>query len=303
MAILKKILLYTMHEDEHAEASQLQNARHTPGFSIGYADDHLLQLWHERGMVYQVLDERKPKLERPTVKSIELARRRNRETMMESLDDTQMFDLNASDPRAITQGVEFPAYFIIQLNTPLLPDDRRTLENMGIEILQYIPEQSYLIRLNQNVVDQLRSVPSITEIKYYSAFDTGIEEFSTRSPATELTPMGTELVTFDVAVHRQEDLQALIEIIRAAQAQIVGASKKKVRISVERQSPFLTELSHHEIVRKIEEFIPPKLQNDLSRTWLALKRKTARSLRILLRQVRTRSSELPIQELTITIRT
>ena len=103
------------------------------------------------------------------------------------------FDLHTAARPALSSELAAVApgpYAIVQFRSPITPQNRRELENTGVQIMEYLPDYAYLVRGTANQLDAASSVSSI-----YGRTELTIAETNTTPTATGATPT-TQTITF-----------------------------------------------------------------------------------------------------------
>lgn len=168
-------------------------------------------------------------------------------------------------------------YLLIQTTQPLNQDQKAIMAKMGVTILEYVPENTYLCRYLPADLTDIRSLPFVTWANIYitgfkispnlALKGTG-NKFSTLSeivakPGQSFSDMPK---TVDVVFHSDVNPETVREKIATA-AQLDPAdlklSRHKVRITV--QTKHLADLAAIDEVRHIEEVVPRKLHCNIAR--------------------------------------
>lgn len=166
----------------------------------------------------------------------------------------------------------FPDYFIISLDAPLLPVYTTALKELGISILQAIPEDNYLIQvMNQGQLDALyfnKELDFIRLVKRYTAMDTGVIMHADR--LQKWASAAEELVRFDVMLHEKVSVEFVVPLLRENRIEYENSSSRSLRITVAFNPRFLVQLAANRHVQAIYEYESPALQNDLTRNIIGI---------------------------------
>lgn len=187
---------------------------------------------------------------------------------------------------------DFPDYYLITLDSPLLDQYRKQLEKYGTSIISKTGENEYILLVRKNVLQQLRELPFVVDLKRYGIRDTSVDIFtlSTRVIHTDAKGFvkevdGTEEThkytgrwvfaynlprLYDLILHEPANLDELLSFLRELRIDIIGFSKRKVRIRLSWPPHYFDMISANKYVQAVEEYIPPKLTNDLARQVLNL---------------------------------
>ena len=168
-------------------------------------------------------------------------------------------------------------FILIQTKAPLDKSQRTELADKGAQILEYVPESTYLCHYPLPDLEVLRALPYVEWANVYlQGFKIAPSlqgEAPTRAPR-ELTSLATrseprvsnELKKVDVVFHANVDFEKVRTRVANAAGIDPGDLKlagNKVRIRVKAQR--LSELARIDEVRHIEEVRAAKLHNDVAR--------------------------------------
>jgi serine protease AprX len=175
-------------------------------------------------------------------------------------------------------------YILIQTAQPLSKDMKRELNNMGVVILEYVPDDTYLCNYKGTDLDQIRSLANVVWANIYMQGFKISPSLTTRSVAAPAgirnlldiaaAPARTLSTTFkvvDVVFHSNVDPRSIQDKLSAAahlNASDLRIMPHKIRLNV--QIKHLNELASIDEVRHIEEVLPMKLHNDVARVILNL---------------------------------
>ena len=169
-------------------------------------------------------------------------------------------------------------YILIQTDRPLSRDMKHELTGMGVEVLEYVPDDTYLCHYGGTNLAGIRALSYVTWANVY------MREFkippSLRRPAAhglELAgavafaaapapPLDTTPKEVDIVLHPTADPQSVREKL-AEVAQLDAADldlmRRKIRLSIPANK--LDDLARIDAVRHVEEVIPMKLHNNVAR--------------------------------------
>ncbi len=172
-------------------------------------------------------------------------------------------------------------YILVQTSAPLNREQKNQLTNLNIQILEYVPENTYICRYTPSDLNAIINLPFVEWANIY------LEGFkippqlrsSSRTPdkvnLLELrsveTSMSRQPQTVTVVLHQnvtidddlgdtpQESLRDRIASAARIDPQSLQFSGNSVRLSVQPQ--YLEDLAHIDEVRHIEEYVTPQLFN------------------------------------------
>jgi serine protease AprX len=162
------------------------------------------------------------------------------------------------------------SYLLIQTRRPLSAADRAELKNIGVEINEYVPTDTYICHCKEGALASVRLLSFVRWADVYlEGFKITPRLLNQRSPRHQLvgpapasvpTSMSQEPRFVDIVFHRNVDTgAALAKVARAARVDddALKVTRGKVRVLVPPQA--LDRLARLDEVRHIEEYTPPKL--------------------------------------------
>ena len=169
-------------------------------------------------------------------------------------------------------------YILIQTTQPLNRAQKTELANKGANILEYVPENTYLCQYRPADLNEIRALPYVTWANVY------MQGFKI-APALATAPSGGPRVrnllemaaqpehtlstapkTVDIVFHRNIDADTVRDKVAAAarmDPEDLELSGQKVRLVVDDRA--LPDLANIDEVRHIEEVVPYKLHNNVAR--------------------------------------
>ena len=169
-------------------------------------------------------------------------------------------------------------YILIQADQPLSKDMKRELTNMGVVILEYVPDDTYLCNYTGTDLDQIRALTYIVWANIYLQGFKVAPSLTTRPAAAPAgarnlmevaapaNTMSTTPKVVDVVFHSNVDPQSIRDKLAAAahlDASDLKLMRHKIRLNVEEKH--LNDLAIIDEVRHVEEALPMKLHNDIAR--------------------------------------
>nr|MBC7245292.1 S8 family serine peptidase [Chloroflexota bacterium] len=261
----KRVIAHFMNEQEESAAlRKMTNVQRTESYVLGEIDEADIPALRQKGLVIQVLEEQ-PRAETPG-KGVEpipgTVLRRSREAP----------SAKAPEP---TIDRSKPNFYLIQLKGPLLEEWRRQLRQLRVQLLEYVPRDNYTARLTPRQVDAVSALPFVNAIRLYGPEDTGpvsAKEVEEVEPPSTTPSLGVKMVTFDVRLHRERDLPKVLKWLEKRKVNIAGATGRKIRLYLLEGSPLADEIAALPEVAVMEEYVPPKLHNDVARVLLGIDR-------------------------------
>lgn len=202
-----------------------------------------------------------------TINNISLDPAQQREEM-------QRFRL--ASPNAATSN-----YILIQTNQPLNRDQRSELEELEVEILEYVPEETYICRYAPSDLDAIRALPYVEWVNVYLEDFKVAPELRGIEPTTQMTNLLTLTPIDRSRSQKPKQVEVVfhqnVPITNEVRQQVATAarlspgdlefSSHSVRLSVQPQ--YLEDLAKIDTLRHIEEYVAPKLFNNVAAEVLA----------------------------------
>jgi len=163
-------------------------------------------------------------------------------------------------------------FILVQATGPLTQAQRTRLQRLGAEILEYVPENTYICRYRPTDLSPIRALPFVSWVNVYlqgfkispALRPAGAANTLTLLPTTK--SLSKDNVTVEVVVQKDSMTDAVKNEIAAAagvDANQLQAGRDKVRVTVEERR--LDDLAAIDQVRNIEKFYPPEPLNNIAR--------------------------------------
>ncbi len=170
-------------------------------------------------------------------------------------------------------------YILIQTNQPLSKEMKPELENMGVVVLEYVPDDTYLCNYTGTNLEQIRSLAYVVWANVYMQAFKVAPSLMTRPmaapagarnlleiAAAPTNTLSTTPQVVDVVFHANVEPQSIRKKIAAAaklDASDLDLMRHKIRLTVEAKN--LNALANIDEIRHVEEALPMKLHNDIAR--------------------------------------
>ena len=250
----KQIIAYFMHETEEIAANDfLSNVTRTDSFLVGSINEADIPQLVDAGLIIQDIDDTPP----------------------EPLDEFVAAVRGASAPRAAFERAEDRSpsetdYFTAQLVGPMIEKWRLALQNEGAEVLEATGPNRFTLRLTPGTFGTIAALDFVRRLRPYTTENSAPELISPLD--TGATRNFNEMLTFDLRVHREEDVSGLLDWLRSNNVAVAGNSRRKIRVHLFRDAPELNQLKRLPEVALVEEYIAPVLSNDRAREIIGLDR-------------------------------
>jgi subtilisin family serine protease len=157
-----------------------------------------------------------------------------------------------------------PNVFLIQIVGPLLEERRNALKAAGAELLESYGAGSYTAYLRMEQIAPIRALDFVRDVMLYSGrmAAPGAGPGVVPSAKAATSAAGARIITYDVRVHRDEDVTTVRNWLQTNHIAIAGTSRRKLRIFVMENSSVLSALANLPEVERFEEYVSPRLWND-----------------------------------------
>src|SRR5258706_9328130 len=170
-------------------------------------------------------------------------------------------------------------YILIQAKEPLAKDQKQQLESLGVEILEYVPDDTYIARYPPADLAPLRHLPFVAWAGLYPKqvkVEPVLRSQDSQSPAPRVVnalvapapeddPLAHDPKTVEVVFHtgvKGDDIREQIAQAAGLDPSAIKIEGQKARLTVSARR--LDRLANIDGVRHIEEFAGSKLYNDVA---------------------------------------
>jgi len=257
-----------MHENEANAAKEIMmpGAEETQSFLLGDVDESKISTMKDKGIIVQVLEED------PPIETLGMGSEMLRKMNIRSIQPELHF-AEAAEEQPIVD-YEKPNFYLIQLKGPILESWRQELKNQQVKLLEYIPVNSYTAKLDPSQFSAVSGLHFVRSVRLYGQQDTGPVTFTAAASGEmrSISPLvpNFEIITYDILLHRNEDLQIVIDWLRQNNVNIGSSSGRKIRVFLLSDSGLINAISRLPEVAYLEEFVRPKLHNDVARLLMGL---------------------------------
>jgi serine protease AprX len=268
-----RILAYFMHENEMNEAERkMQVEGRTDSYLIGEVDVADLPTLKQKGLIIQVLkDEEETEREAAAPERLTAVRRH-----LAFRKPSYVFPR----PRSLVRSAVV-SFYLVQLTGPLIEDWRSKFNREGVTLLEQVSRNKYTAKLTQTQVGAIRRFGFVKSVQPYQPEGIGpVFSKKVTLPLRPTAPIATRavappaekvnMVTYEVLTHKGEDVQAVNDWLKNQHVSISGVGERKIRFYLLENSDLLDELALLPQVALIEQYVPPKLHNDVARRLLGI---------------------------------
>lgn len=256
---MPKIIAHFMHEYERDTAKNLiTKFEETDSYLVAKVDEDKILELEKAGLIVEIIEEQPPE-ETPGGDWEVLPGVRRVSGVQPSLrGGLEELNIDLSKPNI----------YLIQLQGPLLESWRDQLKALGVELLEFIPRNSYTAWLTSKQSKDVGQLAFVNNIRLYTAQDTGQPVVAERS--LEPPARGYRIITYDVLLHRSEDASVIFQWLKEKNVNIAGVGGRKIRLYLLEDDPLANEIGTLPEVASIEEYMAPKLYNDVAREILGI---------------------------------
>ena len=163
------------------------------------------------------------------------------------------------------------AYYIVQFDGPVLSSWKKTLENVGVELLDYVPDFAFIARMDSTKEDAVRALPHVRWVGIYQPSyrisQNAVDKIfvKTDKPSAP-TKVDTGTVTLRVIVFPGENLERIRTAILNAGGHIVDevSTEWKTTLKVEIHRDKIADLPPINGIKWIETWPQWRLHNNKS---------------------------------------
>jgi serine protease AprX len=271
MTKLFRVIAHAMHEDElNAAQGIIENAARTDAFVTGVADEAAVQRLKDAGLIVETVSEldtaRHPMNLFPETPGTGAALS-PQGVLRSTVFTRRVFNVD--------EAVDFnkPQYYLIHIDGPLLENYKQRLATLKVDLLESFNHGFYSALLTPAQFDDVKKLDFVGDVTVYDG------PHSAPSAGHGLAPLAAaeaprsdmkRMLTYDVRLHPNGNVQAVKDWLAAKGVAIAGASSSKIRIYVLEGSTVLDELAGQTDVQSLQEFVRPKLFNDKARVLLGI---------------------------------
>jgi serine protease AprX len=274
----KKILAFFVHKDEEELVDLLMpGSEKTEGFAVGHCRSAKIKKLRDKGIAIQVLNTYELSVNTPGITRTYKYSFKKGGFKLKSITRMQEpGDVNFKNIllAPLAEPVyDFPAYYIITLDVPLLPVYKERLTGFGIVILQYVPHNSYIILVkNERQLNELQHADEFKFIRLinpYTSLETGFIVRVDRY-RDALRPGQEKELVLDLILHREDDVPEVLNFLRQKEIEIIADYKNNIRIRIQVGSSLEYDLASNKYIQAIYEYVPPVLNNDVARQLIGI---------------------------------
>jgi hypothetical protein len=274
----KKLIVYFMNPEEEALAHEMMPGHHkTEGFIIGNTTRGNIREMEKKGLAFRVLNTSTLTVNTPGVtRTYQYSFKKGApqlQSVSRDFPGHNYINILRSPEALPYSPATLPAFYLITLDGPLLDVFSKALEEIGISIVQRIPEDSYIIYVtNSEQLDQLHNnevFRFIRIINEYTAEDTGFIIRKDRYVNTFQAGPDAAF-TIDLVLHREEDAGIVKDFLGMNRIERIDEYRNIIRISMRPHTDLPMLLASNKYIQAIYEHIPKVWYNDIARQMIGI---------------------------------
>lgn len=260
---IKRIIAHCMHEAEMGAAQEvIIDGETTESYVLGEIEENDIKGLQDKGVIVQVLED-KPEVEMPGGGSESLSG-----VLRRGIRSDVSFGAGAVSAPTPPPGDTF---YLVRLKGPLLEQWKSQIKELNVRLLEYLPQYTYTAKLSLSQVSALSSLPFVSAVRLYGPEDTGPVSFKAVSvPSPPSSVVGLQMITYDVRLHTEEDLDAVLGRLKEMGVSVAGGKRRKIRLYLLKDSPLYKKIRAMQEVASIDVYVEPKLFNGKARELLGI---------------------------------
>lgn len=257
-----KIIAHFMHEVEAMAAKTIMTDYEvTDSYLVGNIEANQIPALEQAGVIIEPISEEAPP-ETPSGEEFE-----PRRAMLSSVGGGESFKASSPPKMEAPLDLSRPNFYLIQMSGPLLEQWRQKLKDVGADLLEFLPPDSYSSRLKPDQVKAVQQLPFVKQLRLYDAQDTLQQGAAVKG----LPPAAVQrMQAYEVRLHRPEDLPKVRKWLAEKGVAVAGAKGRKIRLYLLENDPLVGDCAAIPEVAVIEPYIAPKFQNDIARILLGI---------------------------------
>lgn len=259
----KRVIAYAMHETEIGAAKNtMQPISVTESFVVGDADDAEIAAMQQQGLIVEVVGD-------PTAEQLEGT------TAAEGPAPggaAPSFGVGAGPPPPPPPPgpIGQPDYYLLWINGPMLKEWQDQLDAMGLTLLERYPSGATKVQLRPDQVGLVNGLPFVRQLRRVDASDAGPPRAFSMRAADAIGSTGRRMLTFDIRLNQPADAPVVKDWLTAQNVPIAGANDRKIRVFLLEDTDKVEEIRALPGVAFCDEYVPPKLHNDLARRLISV---------------------------------
>lgn len=241
MRYIPIVAYHFSEEDQELIQEKLVNGSRTDSFFHGWVEPKDISLLKKQGILIDILKDPAAQI------------------LPSSAGRTLTTPEKAADAMIVIPGKRF----LVRLAGPVLPAWKQSLDDLGFEILEKLPDEIYEIQSKDEAgLALLSEIPFVTSVRPVVTSDI---EVSPRSFISDIfEPDVDRIAVYDLRAE-PENMDALLQLIARHSVETVAKSEDKIRVKVANDAIIDTIKQEFPFRLRVEEYKKPVLHNNRAR--------------------------------------
>ena len=165
-----------------------------------------------------------------------------------------------TEPSLMRSAPDGPDYYIVQFKGAVNEEWKDKIKSAQGKVLNYIPNNAFIVKMNKGT---LNKVLSLSEVKWVGSYK---PTYKISPQLTEKISSATGTITVTVKTFQNENVESIAsqakllggEVLASSSGELGGIIRVKINPSI------ISSLSLISGIEWLEEYIPPKLMNDIA---------------------------------------
>ena len=271
----KKVLVYFLSKgEEEIVHSIMPESKTTDGYAVGHCTRAKIKEMRKKRIPVRILNTTELTVHTPGVSRTYKYSYKKGALQLKSVTSAETAgaytNLVATASGIDLNEVQLPAFYIITLDTPLLPIYKDSLASIGLKVIQRIPDNSYVVLVQHE--EQLAKLHEMTYIRVLSPYtpaDTGFLVHNKHNNRDVVTGSDVKWI-LDVVLHRKEDTESVFTFLQQNEIEITDSGEGIFRIRIRPDQSIARLLASNKYIQSVYEYTPPELYNDRARVLVGI---------------------------------
>ncbi len=176
----------------------------------------------------------------------------------------QKIDTSVSEDKAelslMKTAPEGQSYYIVQFTGAVNEEWKDKIKGAQGTVLNYIPNNAFIVKMNKGALNKVLSLP---EVKWVGSYK---PTYKISPQLSEKISSATGTITVTIKAFQNEDIESIASQIKLLGGEVLASSSGEmggiIRIKINPSA--VSSLSLISGIEWVEEYIPPKLMNDIA---------------------------------------
>lgn len=271
----RKVLVYFLSKDEEEIVhSIMPESKTTDGYAVGHCTRAKIKEMRKRRIPVRILNTTELTVYTPGVSRTYKYSYKKGALQLKSVTSAETAgaytNLVATASGIDLNKVQLPGFYIITLDTPLLPIYKDSLASIGLKVIQRIPDNSYVVLVQHDEqLAKLHEMAYIRVLSPYTPADTGFLIRKHHNNRDVVTGSDAKWI-LDIVLHRKEDTETVFTFLRQNEIEIADSGEGIFRIRIRPDQQMARLLASNKYIQSVYEYTPPELYNDRARVLVGI---------------------------------